>query len=197
MRILPALLALGAGLTMAQDTVAQDTRVEETGNSPVETKFAAGGRVRMDVCPSGVEVIGRDESMVRVSYTPERVNVRVRIRVSGDQAEVGVTGCPHNNFKVTVEVPKSSALYVRMMAGQLDVRDVRGDKDVEVSFGQLNVDVGKAEDYGHVDASVNSGEIAAYAFDVQKGGLFRSFDRNGPGKYRLHAHVGAGQVDLR
>ena len=27
--------------------------------------------------------------------------------------------------------------------------------------------------------------------------LFRSFDQRGPGKYRLHAHVGAGQVDLR
>lgn len=197
MRILPALLALGAGLVLSQHTFAQDARVEETGKSPVETKFSSGGQVRMHLCPSGVEVVGRDDSMLRVSYTPERDDVRVRIRVSGEQAEVGISGCPHNNFKVTVEVPKSSALYVRMMAGQLDVRDIKGDKDVELSFGQLNLDVGKAEDYGHVDASVNSGEIAASAFDVEKGGLFRSFDHDGPGKYRLHAHVGAGQVELR
>jgi hypothetical protein len=192
MRTIFILFALSAALLAGQDV-----KVEEVGNSPVEAKFAPGGRVRMDLCPAGVELIGRDDSLLRVSYTPERENVRVRIRVSGDRAEVGLTGCPNNNFKVKIEVPKSSALYVRMMAGQLDVRDIKGDKDVELSFGQLNVDVGNADDYGHVDASVNSGEIAASAFDVEKGGLFRSFDRNGPGKYRLHAHVGAGQLDLR
>jgi hypothetical protein len=175
----------------------QDVNVKEVGNSPVEAKFAPGGRVRLDLCPAGVELIGRDDSMLRVSYTPEREGVRVRIRTSGDRADVELSGCPHNNFKVKIEVPKSSALYVRMMAGQLDVFDVKGDKDVELSFGQLNVDVGSAEDYGHVDGSVNSGEIAASAFGVEKGGLFRSFDRNGPGKFRLHAHVGAGQLDLR
>jgi hypothetical protein len=46
-------------------------------------------------------------------------------------------------------------------------------------------------------ASVNSGELNARTFDVEKGGLFRSFERSGPGKYRLHAHVGAGELDLR
>jgi hypothetical protein len=84
-----------------------------------------------------------------------------------------------------------------MFAGQMDVFDVEGDKDTELSFGQLNIDVGKPEQYGRVDASVNSGQLQADAFDVSKGGLFRSFDRTGPGKYRLHAHVGAGQVVLR
>ena len=53
------------------------------------------------------------------------------------------------------------------------------------------------EEYARVDASVNSGQINASAFAVEKGGLFRSFDQRGSGKYRLHAHVGAGQVDLR
>ena len=84
-----------------------------------------------------------------------------------------------------------------MMAGQLDVRDITGDKDVELTFGQLNLDVGKPDQYGHVDASVSSGAIDADPFDVHKGGLFRSFDHDGPGKFRLHAHVGAGQVELR
>jgi len=61
----------------------------------------------------------------------------------------------------------------------------------------VNIDVGKREQYARVDASVNSGEINASAFDVEKGGLFRSFDQRGSGRYRLHAHVGAGQIDLR
>jgi len=151
----------------------------------------------MELCSSGIEIVGTDDSAVRVSYHPERDDVRVRLQISGDRADLRLSRCPHNNFQARIEIPKSSALYVRMFAGQLDVRDVTGDKDVELTFGQLNLDVGKTEQYARVDASVNSGQIDALAFSVNKGGLFRSFDQRGPGKYRLHAHVGAGQVDLR
>ena len=193
MKILPfAFVILSAAFLSAQDA-----KIEEVGKSPVEAKFASGGRIRMDLCSSGMEIVGTDDSALRVSYHPERDSVRVRLQISGDRADLRLTGCPHNNFQARIEIPKSSALYVRMMAGQLDVREVTGDKDLEVSFGQLNVDVGKTEQYARVDASVNSGEINALAFSVNKGGLFRSFDQRGPGKYRLHAHVGAGQVDLR
>jgi hypothetical protein len=184
-------------LIAAVAAFAQDAKVDELGKTPVEAKFVSGGRVRMDLCSSGIEIVGTDNPDLRVSYYPERDHVRVRLQVSGDRADVRVTGCTHNNFHVRIEIPKSSGLYVRMMAGQLDVNDVTGDKDIELSFGQLNVDVGKTEEYARVDASVNSGEINASAFDVDKGGLFRSFNQHGPGKYRLHAHVGAGEVDLR
>ena len=138
--------------------------------------------------------------MLRVSYSPElRKNddVRIRIQVDGEKAGIRVTGCPHNNFELTVEVPKSSNLYARMFAGQLQVSGINGDKDIELHAGQLTMELGKPEDYSHVDASVLSGQIEATAFNVSKGGLFRSFDRSGPGKYRVHAHVGAGQVELR
>jgi hypothetical protein len=176
---------------------AQDININRTGDSPVEAKFVPGGRIRMDLCSSGAEIIGTDDSALRVSYRPEGAGVRVRIRVSGERADLKVTGCPHNNFHARIEIPKSSALYVRMFAGQLDVDDVTGDKDVELTFGQLNMDVGKPEAYSHVDASVNSGQVEAAAWNVSKGGLFRSFDRSGPGKYNVHAHIGAGQIELR
>ena len=175
---------------------AQDVRVDDSG-SPVEAKFAAGGRIRLDLCPSGAEVDGTDDSIIRVTYYPEHDGVRVRINGSGNRADVVVTGCPHGNFKIKIEIPKTTGLYARMMAGQLDVRDVTGDKDVEISFGQLNIDMGQSDQYGRIDASVYSGQVNAAAFRVSKGGLFRSFDEHGPGKYKLHAHVGAGQVDLR
>jgi len=197
MRTLFAFLALGSAFLFTHELSAQDSRIEEVGKSPVEAKFASGGRVRMSLCPSGMEVVGTDDPVLRVSYHPERDDVRVRIDASGDRADIKLTGCPHNNFRARIEIPKSTALYIRMMAGQLDVRDVTGDKDVELTFGQLNLNVGKAEDYGHVDTSVSSGALDADVWDVHKGGLFRSFDHDGPGHYRLHAHVGAGQMELR
>ena len=192
-----ALFALLALAFLSAPLSAQTGRIEEVGKSPVEAKLASGGRIRMDLCSGGIEVIGTDAPKLHVSYHPERDDVKVRIEVSGDRADLKLTGCPNNNFQVRIEVPKSSALYVRMFAGQLDVRDVTGDKDVELSFGQLNLDVGRSEDYSYADASVNSGQLEASAFGVSKGGLFRSFDQKGPGKYRVHAHVGAGQLELR
>ncbi|HET9308296.1 MAG TPA: hypothetical protein VFO46_19920 [Candidatus Sulfotelmatobacter sp.] len=176
---------------------AQDATIEKIGKSPVETKFGSGGRIRMDLCSSGIDVIGKESGQLRVSYDAGRGDVKVRIRVSGDRAELRVTDCPRNNFRVTIEVPKSSALYVRMFAGELNVKDVTGDKDVVLHFGQLTMDVGKPDSYARVDASVNSGDLEASAFNISKGGLFRSFDRSGPGTYRVHAHVGAGQLELR
>lgn len=177
--------------------IAQDSKIEKTGESPVVARVAPGAKVRMDLCSSAIELVGRDENTLRVSYDTDRGKVNVRIQSAGDYTDVRVKDCPNNNFKVSIELPKSSSLYVRMFAGDLDVRDITGDKDVELHFGQLSMDVGKAEDYRRVSASVNSGELDAPAFNVSKGGLFRSFSQTGSGKYLLHAHVGAGQLDLR
>ncbi|HEY6929512.1 MAG TPA: hypothetical protein VJA66_07540, partial [Thermoanaerobaculia bacterium] len=73
---------------------------------------------------------------------------------------------------------------------------VIGNKDVELNAGDLTVAVHGPDNYAHVDASVYSGEVDAAAFGEEHGGLFRSFHREGAGPYRLHAHVGAGQLTL-
>lgn len=179
---------------------AQDAKIEETGKSPVEVKFSAGGQIHMDLCSSGIDVKGVDENVLRVSYWPEgerTSDLRVRLETRGSRGDIKVVGCPHNNFQMKIEVPKASNLYVRMFAGELKVSGLTGDKDVQLHAGQLTMEIGEPSDYSRVYASVNSGEIDARPFDVEKGGLFRSFERSGPGKYRLHAHVGAGELDLR
>lgn len=190
-----ALLSLNTALLCAQGA-----DIEARNRTPVEAKFSPGGQLNLHLCSSGVDLKGIDENLVRVSYRSERDrtdDVRVRLETSGSNAYVRVRGCPHNNFRLTVELPKSSDLYVRMFAGELNIKGITGNKDVQLHAGQLTMEIGQPADYAHVDASVSSGELDAAPFDVNKGGLFRSFDRSGPGKYRLHAHVGAGELDLR
>lgn len=177
--------------------LAVDTRVEEVGKSPVEAKFAPGGWARMELCSGGIDLIGRDENTLRVSYDRATTDVKVRIKVVGDHADVKVEDCPRNNFRLRIELPKKTALQVRVFAGELQVRDVVGDKDLELHFGQMNIDMGNPDDYRRVSASVNSGEVNAPAFHISKGGLFRSFDQKGPGTYSVRAHVGAGEVDFK
>ncbi len=197
-------LLLLAAIATAQDAKlkaakVEDVSIDEVDKTPVEAKFAPNGRIRLALCPSEAHIVGSDDGILRVSYraTNDRDDVRVRIDVTGDRAEVRTSGCPHNNFQITVEVPKSSGLHVRMFAGDLSVEGVDGDKDVEVHAGHLTIDVGKPDNYARVDASVLTGDVEAPPFDVSKGGLFRSFEHSGPGKYRIHAHVGAGQIELR
>jgi hypothetical protein len=194
-----ALLGFSAALLSAGSALAQKTRIDEQGKTPVEVKFIQNGRIHLNLCPGEVKLVGKDDPLLRVSYYGRSSGdgVRVQIRTDGDHAEIWVRGCPHNNFELTVEVPKSSNIQARMFAGQMDVYGITGDKDVELHAGQLTMEIGKAEDYAQVDASVLTGDLEASAFDVSKGGLFRSFNKSGPGKYRLHAHVGAGEIDLR
>ena len=180
--------------------LADEKQVEEVGKTPVEMNFSSGGELQMVLCPSGAVLKGTDENKVRVTFyadsSADSSHVRVRLRASGHSGRVEVRGCPHNNFRMTIEVPKKSGLYVRMLAGQLEIRGIQGDKDLELSFGQMDVAIGKARDYAHADGSVNTGQVDARAFEVSKGGLFRSFSKDGPGRYKLHTHVGAGQLSL-
>ena len=179
---------------------AEDKHIQEKGKTPVEIDFPSGGELRLYLCPSGVVLRGTDQNKIRVTYQTEdpvdASRVRVSLGRSSNAGRVEMSGCPRNNFRVTVEVPQKSGLYVRMFAGQLEIGNIRGDKDVELHFGQMEISMGKVSDYAHVDGSVNTGQVDAPAFDVSKGGLFRSFSKEGPGRYRLHAHVGAGQLSL-
>jgi hypothetical protein len=88
-------------------------------------------------------------------------------------------------------------LFVRMPAGELTLEGISGDKDVEMHAGELTISVGNASDYSFVDASVYTGDLEGAPFGESHGGLFRSFHKTGNGRYKLHAHVGAGQLTLQ
>jgi hypothetical protein len=170
-------------------------------DAAAQQKFISGGTIRLHLEAGGYTILPSDAENIVVSCrgrSEERLKeVKVEINVVGSHANVYVTNTPNNNFNATIEVPRRSNLWVRLTAGQLTVRNIEGDKDLEIRAGQMSVAIPRPQDYGSRDASVTSGAIDASAFDVSKGGLFRSFHQQGPGKYRLHAHVMAGEIDLR
>lgn len=167
-----------------------------------ETAFQPGGQLRIRVRSGDIDIAGHDSARISVScelkYDDRARDVRITFQNDGKSGELRITGGPSNNFRVRIGVPRNSHLFVRSPAGDLNVRDVIGDKDVELHAGDLTIEVGQARDYAHADASVLAGDLTASAFGVNKDGLFRSFEKNNPsGKYRLHAHVGAGDLVLR
>jgi Putative adhesin len=121
----------------------------------------------------------------------------VDFKKSGQNGDLTIRGGPRNDFEIRIQVPRQTHLEVRMPFGDLEVARVIGNKDVEVHAGDVTLELGDAKQYSHVDASVTSGDLSAKPFNVEKGGLFRSFTTQGAGIYKVHAHVGAGDLTLK
>jgi hypothetical protein len=167
----------------------------------VEQKFSPGGSIRMRLSTGDYTISGSDSSAIVVTYragSPERLKkIKVQFKTNGSGAELAVDDTPHNNFHATIEVPRHSDLWVRLTAGDMKIEGIEGNKDVEAHAGDLEIQIAHPEEYGYRDASVLAGDIDASAFNISKEGLFRSFQQKGPGKYRLHAHLGAGDLTIR
>ena len=178
-----------------------DLKVKDLQNHPFAVDSPSGSNLRLHLRSGEFRIVGRDDNKIAVHFNGRNADnardLTVRFRRSDDDADLRIFGGPKNNLEITIEVPSSSRLFVRMPAGDLSVEDVSGDKDVELHFGELTIAVGNAADYSHVDASVVTGDLEAAPFGESHGGLFRSFEKHGTGKYKLHAHVGAGDLTLR
>jgi hypothetical protein len=184
-----AVLLVGLSLTLVRPGA-------QTSASPAEKDFFSGGKVQITLESGGYEIRASADSRIHVRWN-EASGARVQLTTNGKSADLRVENTPHNNFHATIEVPALTDLRVRLTAGDLRVSGIKGDKDIEANAGNLNVSVGSSSDWGDVDASVTAGDISATPFAANKGGLFRSMRWKGPGKYRLHVHLMAGDVNLR
>lgn len=175
--------------------------VNDVVDHPFSADFNSGGRLRMYLRSGDFHIEGSDSNRIMVHVEGRNAwrasDMRVRLERWSDAANLTVSGGPKDDLTVTIEVPRKTGLFVRMPAGNLEVRNVIGDKDAELHAGELIIEVGEPGDYSRVEASVYSGGLEASPFGESHGGLFRSFHKEGSGRYHLHAHVGAGDLTLQ
>ena len=183
--------------------LAQSKKIEVTDlpSHPFQVAFPSGGQLNMHLRSGDFRVIGREDDKITVrveAKDPEKAKeIKVRFQRFDHSAELNISGGPKNGVQITVEIPRSMGLFVRMPAGQLELSDITGDKNVQLHAGELIVGVGNPADYSRVEASVTMGGLESAPFGESHGGLFRSFHKEGHGKYKLQAHVGAGDLTLR
>jgi hypothetical protein len=197
----PFLLATALALSVASGAAQTKLDVKDIENHPFTADFNSGGKLRMYLRSGDFHIVGGSDNRITVRITGRNADrasdMRVQLEGSNNSADLTVSGGPRNDLEVRIEVPKKTGLYVRMSAGNLELQHVTGDKDAELHAGELLIDVGDASDYSRVDASVYSGGLEASPFGESHGGLFRSFHKEGNGRYHLHAHVGAGDLTLQ
>lgn len=179
---------------------ASQIREHEPPATSLERPFASGGRIRMDLSAGEYLIVGTLDRRVRLDWSVRDAKqlwrVKTRAVVHGSEATIQADGPSNSGFRVEIGVPAKTDLDVRLTAGKITLERVNGNKYVDSYAGEVNVDIGRADDYLRVDASVWAGEIQAPAFRSDKGGLFRSLDWNGHGPYRLRASLGAGKLRL-
>jgi hypothetical protein len=194
---------LALAILFAPLVLAQSKKIEATDlpTHPFQVAFPSGSQLNMHLRSGDFRVIGREDDKITVrvkAKDPEKAKeIKVRFQRFDHSAELKISGGPKNDVQITVEIPGSTGLFVRMPAGQLELSDITGDKNVQLHAGELIVGVGNPADYSHVEASVTTGGLEAAPFGESHGGLFRSFHKEGHGKYKLYAHVGAGDLTLR
>lgn len=178
-----------------------DIAVDDLAHHAIALDFPSGGQLDLHIRSGEIHIVGSNDAKLVVRAGGRRgsdsTDIKARFERSGDFGKLRVEGGPSSDVSITVELPKNSDLRVRITAGGVEVKDIVGNKDVELGAGDLNIEVGSAADYAHVTASVTSGGIEAAPFGESRGGLFRSFEKFGGGKYKLAAHVGAGELTLR
>lgn len=175
--------------------------VTDLAHHPIEAPFRSGGQLDLHIRSGEIHILGSDEEKVLVrvggKQGSDSTDIQGHFEGLDRTGKLSVAGGPSSDVTITVQVPKKSDLVVRIFAGDVEVKDIKGNKNIELSAGNLTVGVGDPADYFHVQASVTTGNIEAQVFGEQRDGLFRSFEKSGSGKFKLVAHVGAGDLRLQ
>ena len=194
-KLLPTVLLCLSLAAFAQQARTKITEHQSTTKS--EQSFASGGKVEMHLGGGDYEIVGTDANTIRVTAAGRNADqVKVSLGIENASARISVQPNHSDNLHIRIELPKRTDLIVRLTAGDLRLKGIVGNKDIECHAGDLNVDVGDPASYGQIDLSVHTGDLNAPAFGVAKDGLFRSYKKNQTGQDRLHVHLGAGDMNL-
>lgn len=166
-----------------------------------EANLASGANLRLHLHDGDFSVVGSDSEKISIHVAGKDIqlakNIKIQLKRSDGTVDFTLSHVPKQELQVTIAIPRSTNLYARMRGGDLSVQGVAGDKDIELTGGNLTVQVGSPEDYSHVDLSVRFGDVSGTQFGDPKGWLGNSVRKDGNGKYRLHAHVMAGDLVLK
>jgi hypothetical protein len=163
----------------------------------VEKPFAAAGNIEMQLEGGNYVVRAAPDEHIRVSFGGNTAEAVAELTTNGSHANLAIRDTPHNNFRATIEVPQAADLAVHLTAGNLQIAAITGNKEIDSKAGNVEVSISNPNDYATVDASVKVGDLNAGPFGDSRSGLSPHLTWSGPGKYKLRANLGAGNLELK
>ncbi len=164
----------------------------------IENPFVNGGEVRLRLGSGDYTIRAGASDRIRVEWISkkplrgEEIGNAVRINRTGTSATIRTDG-PLKNSRFVIELPPRSDLRLNLRAGDVKITGIEGNKDVNMTAGDLDIDIGPGS-YSRIEASTTFGDLNAPALRISKGGIGRSFAWSGDGQYELRAHLFAGDV---
>ena len=182
------LLVLGTAYYVWSSDVANASRLK-TGKG-IEVRATSGN----------INIVGTQDNDVRVTIgnvsAESAKTAHIKINRNRNPILIEITDLPQ--FATAfVEVPRAAGLTVSMLAGELHIEDIEGDKLCLLRSGKMLIDVGNPEAYKSVRAFVFAGDIHAPAFNRDTGGVWRMMTWTGPGQAVIDAHVSTGLLVLK
>jgi len=180
---------------------ASDWRYEETHSDSRD--FVAGGSLHVHLSVGDVEIRRGNSNKINLRYTIKsrrEHNVKdahVDFDVRGNDATIEFHAPTGGNteFDVELEIPANTNLDVHEKVGDMTVEDIEGNKDLELSVGDIRISDGHSG-YRLVRASSGIGDVNSDGYGETSGWLGKTLKYHGDGKYELRAHVGVGDITL-
>jgi len=162
-----------------------------------EKPFVSAGSVEMQLDGGNYEIRPADDNRIRVSFGGNTGNATAELTTDGAHANLVVKDTPHSNFKARLEIPKVSDVVIHLSGGNVEMAAITGNKDFNSTAGNVEIAAGNPADYASVDASVKAGNLEGGPFGQAGSGLGPHLAWTGSGKYKLHASLGAGNLELK
>jgi len=184
----------------AASSPGNDWEYEETHTDARD--FVAGGMLHVRLIVGDLQIRRSDSNQIRLRYTVKsrhEKNIKethVDFEVRGNAASIEFHA-PGSNTQVDVEleVPQKTNLDVHQKVGDLAVEDIEGDKDLDLSVGDIRVANGHSG-YRLVRASTGIGDVNSDGYGETSGWLGKTLKYHGDGRYELRAHVSVGDITL-
>ena len=179
-----------------------DWRYEETRSDSRD--FAPGGSLHVRMSVGDLQIRKGDTNKISLRYTVKSrheqsvKDAHVDFNVRGTDANIEFHAPSGHNtqFEVELTVPANTNLDVHEKVGDMTIDQVEGDKDLQLSVGDIRISDEHAG-YRLVQASAGIGDVNSDGYGETSGWLGKSLKYHGDGKYELRAHVGVGDITLR
>jgi hypothetical protein len=165
--------------------------------------FVTGGTLHVRLSVGDLRIMQGDSGKIQLRYTVKSrresrlKGARVDFEIRGNEANLEFHAASGGNtqFDVELEVPQNTNLDVHEKVGDMTVQNVEGNKDLELSVGDIRVGAAHSG-YRVVHASTSICDVNSDGYGETRGFLGKTLKYHGEGKYELRAHVSVGDITL-